>query len=266
MLVHVIADYGPADLAYAEVAQRLKRQLPEAELVYTPVPPFATLAAGFCVAQLGLNDAPDGTWIFHNVAPRHDDADARHDLAGERLAYARLPGGVGVVGVHAGHAFSFVAPLAEELRWVGAPAHGSQFRSRDLFPQAFGAVVRGDAGALGEALPPDAVPPAPDGRVAYVDGFGNMKTTLREADAPAPGTRVLVDVGGRTREAVAAGGGFAVPAGELALSVGSSGWALPGGERVRWLELFLRGGDAHEAFGRPAVGARVRVTSSTVLL
>ena len=54
MLVHVIADYGPGDLAFAEVAQRLKLRLPDAEPLYTPVPTFATLAAGFCVAQLGL--------------------------------------------------------------------------------------------------------------------------------------------------------------------------------------------------------------------
>jgi hypothetical protein len=60
MLVHVIADYGPGDLAFAEVAQRLMLRLPDAEPVYTPVPAFATLAAGFCVAQLGLNPAPAG--------------------------------------------------------------------------------------------------------------------------------------------------------------------------------------------------------------
>jgi len=33
------------------------------------VPPFATLAAGFCVAQLGLNPTPTGTVVYHNVAP-----------------------------------------------------------------------------------------------------------------------------------------------------------------------------------------------------
>jgi hypothetical protein len=58
MLVHIVADYGPTgDLAFAEVVQRIKLYLPDAEPVLTPVPPFATLAAGFCIAQLGLNDA-----------------------------------------------------------------------------------------------------------------------------------------------------------------------------------------------------------------
>src|SRR3712207_8796798 len=67
MLVHIIADYGLGDLAFAEVVQRIKLYLPDAEPVLTPVPPFATIAAGFCVAQLGLNEAAAGTIIYHNV-------------------------------------------------------------------------------------------------------------------------------------------------------------------------------------------------------
>src|SRR5688500_20117288 len=108
MLVHIIADYGPAgDLAFAEVVQRIKLHLPDAEPVLTPVPPFATIAAGFCIAQLGLNAAPVGTIIYHNVAPREDDAEARANNAGERLAVARLPTGGRAVGVHAGQRISF---------------------------------------------------------------------------------------------------------------------------------------------------------------
>ena len=118
MLVHIIADYGPAgDLAFAEVVQRLRCHLPDAEPVVTPVPAFATLAAGFCVAQLGLNEAPAGTIIYHNVAPRRDVEEARAANAGERLAFARLATGVRVIGVNAGHAFSFVRDAAAELRW-----------------------------------------------------------------------------------------------------------------------------------------------------
>jgi hypothetical protein len=72
MLVHIIADYGMGDLAFAEVVQRIKLHLPDAEPLAVPVPPFSTLAAGFCIAQLGLNAAPPGTLIYHNVAPRED--------------------------------------------------------------------------------------------------------------------------------------------------------------------------------------------------
>ena len=264
MLVHVVADYGPAgDLAFAEVVQRLRLHLPDAEPVPTPVPPFATLAAGFCIAQLGLNEAPAGTLVYHNVAPRQDEDGPREANAGERLAFARLPTGVRVIGVNAGHAFSFVRDAAEELRWAAVPAEGSQFRSRDLFPAAAAAIALGRPDALGEAIGPEDVPGVPAGAVAYVDGYGNLKTTLRAGDLPGGGgAAVRVRIGGRELEAVAGGGTFAVRPGQVALAPGSSGWRGAGGEEVRWLEVFLRGGSAWEAFGRPGIGERVEVEAA----
>jgi hypothetical protein len=108
VLVHIIADYGMGDLAFAEVVQRIKFHLPDAEPVLVPVPPFCTVAAGFCIAQLGLHTAPPGTLIYHNVAPREDNEAARAGNAGERLAYARLPTGVRVIGVNSGYTLSFI--------------------------------------------------------------------------------------------------------------------------------------------------------------
>ena len=257
MLVHIVADYGHGDLAFAEVVQRIKRQIPDAEPVLTPVPPFATLAAGFCIAQLGLNSAPPGTIIYHNVAPREDDDEARSNNAGERLAFARLPTAVRVVGVNAGHAFSFIRDAAEELRWAAVPAEGSQFRSRDLFPQAAGAIAVGEPDALGEPVHRPDIPDVPASRIAYVDGYGNLKTTI--ASGPRPGSSVRVRIGDVELDAVASDGSFAVKSGQLALAPGSSGWRLGDGQDVRWFELFLRGGSAWEAFGRPAAGARIDI-------
>jgi len=260
MLVHVVADYGPAgDLAFAEVVQRIRLHLPDAEPLLVPVPPFATLAAGFCVAQLALNEAPPGTLVYHNVAPRQDADEPREANAGERLAFARLRTGVRVVGVNAGHAFSFVRDAADELRWAAVPAAGSQFRSRDLFPKAAAAILLGRPEALGEALAPGDVPDVPGAAVAYVDGYGNLKTTLRAGDVPPGGGAVRVRIGGRELEAVAGEGTFAVRPGQVALAPGSSGWTGTEGQEVRWVEVFLRGGSAWEAFGRPATGERVEV-------
>jgi hypothetical protein len=260
MLIHVIADYGPGDLAFAEVAQRIKHRLPDAEPLYTPVPAFATLAAGFCVAQLGLNPAPPNTLIYHNVAPRKDDEEARAGNEGERLAFARLPTGVRVVGVNAGYAFSFVRDAAEELRWVSVPAGGSQFRSRDLFPEAAGEIVAGSSATLADEIEPSAIPDVPADRVAYVDGYGNLKTTAgHDALAASSGTVVRVRIGEAEREATVSDGTFEVEEGELAFAPGSSGWPRADGKEVRWMELFLRGGSAWEAFGRPEVGARLEI-------
>ena len=260
MLVHVIADYGQGDLAFAEVAQRIKHCLPDAELVYTPVPPFATLAAGFCIAQLGHNQAPAGTLIYHNVAPREDDPDAREGNAGERLAFARLPTGVRVIGVNAGYTFSFLREAAEELRWAAVPADGSQFRSRDLFPHAAAAIALGEPEALAERVPRREIPAVPEGRVAYVDGYGNLKTTCRAGTLDvANGTMLRVRIGSRELLATASDGSFGVEPGHLAFAPGSSGWPTGKGEAVRWMELFLRGGNAWEAFGRPPVGTVIQI-------
>src|SRR3712207_2776091 len=261
MVVHVIADYGPGDLAFAEVAQRIKLHLPDAEPLYTPVPAFSTLAAGFCVAQLGLNPAPPATLIYHNVAPRKDDEGAGGGNEGERLAFELLPTGVRGVGVNAGYPLAFAGDAAEELRWASVPAAGSQFRSRDLFPEAMGDIVAGSSDALAGKIDPSAIPDVPTDRVAYADGYGNLKTTAEHgARTISSGTAVRVRIGARELAAVASDGSFEVEEDELAFAPGSSGWPRADGKEVRWMELFLRGGSAWEAFGRPEVGACVEIT------
>lgn len=260
MLVHIIADYGFGDLAFAEVVQRIKLHLLDAEPILTPVPPFATLAAGFCVAQLGLNDAPAGTIVYHNVAPREDDEQARTGNAGERLAFARLPTGVRVIGVNAGYTFSFVRDLGVELRWAAVAAEGSQFRSRDLFPEAAAAIALGQPDALDEEIPPSDIPDVPHNCIAYIDGYGNLKTTIKhEASKVDSGHKVRLQIGEREQDATNSDGSFAVEAGQLAFAPGSSGWTNAQGEQTRWMEVFLRGGNAWEAFGCPAIGTPIHM-------
>jgi S-adenosyl-l-methionine hydroxide adenosyltransferase len=254
MLLHLIADFGYSDLAFAEVAQRLKSLLPEAELVLTSVPPFSTLAAGFCVAQLGLNQAPKDMMIFHNVAPRKDNQAARQNNDGERLAYALLPNGVRVVGVNAGYAFSFLKHAATDMCFVNVASAGSQFRSRDIFPQGFLAVAEKQDQALLEVLQPEHIPDVPEGCVAYIDGFGNIKTTF--CKTPTVGQTLKVTLAGKTLEVLVSDGSFSVAQGTLTLAPGSSGW-IEKGKPIRWTELFLRGGSAYEAFGGPKVGDKI---------
>ena len=258
MLIHVIADFGASDLAFAEVTQQLLVRLPAARVVATPVPPFATLAAGFLAAQLAAAPAPPETLVFVNVAPRRDDRAGRVDNDGERLLYAELPSGVRVVGVDAGEAFSFVAEAALGVYALAWPTRGSQFRSRDIFPEALAQIARGE-GAIIAA--PAQVPPVPVGRVAYVDGFGNLKTTWRWGALPAGavvGGPLRVEIAGRALEAHLSDGVFAVPEGSLAVAPGSSGYPLAAGGAVRWVEVFLRGASAAEAFGGVRSGDAVR--------
>jgi len=168
---------------------------------------------------------------------------------------------VRVVGVSAGYTFSFVREDAEELRWASVPAGGSQFRSRDLFPEAAGDIVAGSSGALAGEIEPSKIPDVPKNRIAYVDGYGNLKTTTEHsALAAASGTEVRIRIGNTEREATASDGSFEVEEGNLAFAPGSSGWPGVSGKEVRWMELFLRGGSAWEAFGYPGVGSRLEIT------
>ena len=100
-----------------------------------------------------------------------------------------------------------------------------------------------------------AIPDVPPHHLAYIDGYGNLKTTIKQGTLDAPcGTALRVRIGTVEHEAVLSDGSFAVEAGQLAVAPGSSGWPWPAGQETRWMEIFWRGGNAWEAFGRPAIG------------
>jgi hypothetical protein len=81
----------------------------------------------------------------------------------------------------------------------------------------------------------------------------------------AAGTIVRVRIGHAEQDAMVSDGSFAVEPGQLALAPGSSGWLCPQGGETRWMELFLRGGNAWEAFARPPVGARIELIARAAL-
>ena len=256
MLIHLVADYGHGDLAFAEVTQRLALHLQGATVVATPVPAFDTVSAGFCVAQLALTDGPADRVVYHNVAPRADEDDPRPENQGEELVAAWTDAGTLVLGPHAGHVLSFLRGRLGRVHAVELPGSGSQFRSRDFFPALLAELVAGDERSLRRALDPEAVAPVPERAVVYVDGYGNLKTSWSTPPAPS-GTRVEVTIGEATRTATVSDGTFEVASSQLAFAPGSSGWPLASGEDRRFYELLLRGGSAADLFGHPAAGARV---------
>ncbi|AGL19400.1 S-adenosyl-l-methionine hydroxide adenosyltransferase family protein [Actinoplanes sp. N902-109] len=257
MLLTIVADYGTGDLAFAEVRQRIAGLLPEADVAAIPVPAFDTVSAGFCVAQLGFGAGPADRVIYANVAPRQDEDEPRADNAGERLVAARLPSGVLVVGVAAGASLSFLADAGVPLRAVRVADAGSQFRSRDVFPEAVAGLVRGDNNLLGD---PVTVAPAPDRSVIYTDGYGNLKTSWYEPPAPT-GATVQVRIGDARAEAMVSDGVFTVPPGTISFAPGSSGWPAADGTPRACFELFARGGNAAEIFGNPPAGTAIEMVS-----
>lgn len=260
-LVHVVADYGPGDLAFSEIAQRLLLAVPDIIIQPTYVPPLDTLSAGFCVAQLALTEGPDERIVVHNVAPRRDEPSGRPANEGERFCGGATRQGVLVAGPNAGWSWSFLRDEVHPLCYLDVPAAGSQFRSRDYLPRAVAHLAHRHPHAVCGTVPVDLVPAVPEQVVAYVDGYGNLKTTITAPPADA-GRRVLVKIGGVAATAVVSDGSFEVAEGELALAPGSSGWEVHDGHWISFYELFLRGGSASARFHFPRAGARIEVATT----
>jgi hypothetical protein len=170
-----------------------------------------------------------------------------------------LQNGVKVVGVNAGFTLSFIKHHAEVLRMVKVSRGGSQFRSRDVFPPAAAAIASEDFSLLGDELLPDQIPNVPVDRVAWIDGYGNIKTTIPAHTVDlAPETKVVIRIGDVVSDAIYSDGSFRVSEGTLAFAPGSSGWPAQTGDPPQpWMELFLRGGSAWERFGRPRINQKV---------
>jgi hypothetical protein len=258
----LICDYGANDLAFAEIIAALSKRLPhDVRFCPTSVDPFDTTGIGFILRQLGMTDPgppPFRTVLFANCAPRKDRHVARKNNAGEGLLYGTLRNGVEVIAVNSGHTFSFVKDDLTSLFTTIAPDRGSQFRSRDFFPQVIAAVINGQSDFTERELKiKTAVPDMPLNVVAYRDSFGNLKTSIRDGNAIlgglAEGQRVKVTIGRKSCTATVATGSFNVKEGDLALAPGSSG------HDQRFWELFKRGGSAWRDFDGPSNGDVVTI-------
>lgn len=251
--VHVITDYGTGDPAFGEVTQRIYASIPDAQLHFTSVHAFDTLATGFWIYQYGMGPHPEPMFIFANTAPRKDKKEARQHNEGEQMMYGKLKNGVVIMAVNAGYCFSFVKHELDKFSVVEVANKGSQFRSRDFYPQALAEIVNHGNG-VGVDTSVDSIPDAPSHMIAWVDGYGNIKTSIRRSMIDfKPGEKVKVIINGVIRTALVAGGNFSVAEGELSFSPGSSGYDDP------FMELFLRGGSAHSLFNQPPTQAEIIV-------
>jgi hypothetical protein len=261
-LVHIICDYAPGDMAWAEVLSAVEAVLPDPWRTHmTSVGSFETVSTGFVLAQLAMAEPPlrpENLIVFANCAPRKDLRAARQNNEGEGLLFGRLKNDVTLVAVNSGYSLSFVRDELAELWSVKVDHGGSQFRSRDNFPRIVGMLARNDRSfQLNNLNPAEHVLEAPPESVAYVDSFGNMKTTFREGEAVlqklTPGQRIKVTIGSLIRAATVASGSFNVMEGDLAFAPGSSGHAR------RYWEFFQRGGSAAGYFANPPVGTKITI-------
>ena len=240
-LLHVICDYVEGGMEFGEINTRLVHWLdaPEKVTIHTTsVPSLETLPIGFVSAQYALAECNKRMMIYGNAAPRRSKDVAVENNIGNGIKYAKLKNGVEIVNVYSEFAFGFFKDQIVEFRDIDCPTGGSQFRSRDFFPERVAKLINGDYSVLGEKLNIDDIPEIPSNLVAWTDGFGNIKTTMRESHLQKlgfkPGQKVVVRLNGVKTVGLIAIGGFSVDRGVLAVNIGSSGHG------DNFVELFLR--------------------------
>lgn len=246
--IQFIADYGVGDPAFGEVIQKLILLDPSLRVHPTSIQKFSTLSTGFWTHQYAMVNPLSTMMIYTNTAPRKDDKEKRVAGDGEKLVYAELKNGVRVVGVNAGYCFSFIKPFISSLNLVNVANKGSQFRSRDFYPEAVVGIAHDDKPFIGQPLDISKLPDAPENKIAWIDGYGNLKTSMRASSVRfRSGQPVIVTLNGMSRTALFTDGSFSVHEGELAFAPGSSG----GDDK--FMEIFLRGLSAWKEFGKPNI-------------
>ncbi len=261
LIVSIIADYGDLhDLAFAEVTQRLFFELQSKNVTIKPyaVPAFDTTSTGFALAQTAINSKLGSDHkFFVNTAPRKDNLGPRDKNAGEGLAYVKLYNGIEIVAVNSGYSLSFVKDAAIEIRQINCAIEGSQFRSRDVFPVSFGKIALGNYEELGDDIHKN-IPDYPKNVVCYIDGYGNIKTSVDPQDIEnIQGEDITLEINGQQQLVRASAEIFGVADGQYSFAKGSSGWNLPDGQRLNFSEIVKRGGNAAATFGSPQGGEKI---------
>ncbi|MFN7114447.1 MAG: hypothetical protein ACK4PK_08820 [Alphaproteobacteria bacterium] len=298
-VLKILTDYPRDDLAHDEVHQSLvtacmKRRIDFANLDVGAIPGMDTVTSGFKTAQLVLTSRLGFGHIFHtNCAPRKNIVSVKS--SGEKIVLGMTRSGVTLLAVNAGYTLAHFQAAAKSgdiaFFQTDVPHSGSQFRSRDFFPDAMAELAAhlalqtqnmgaakietllsegrmGDILAglsyLREPLNHAALPQIAQGTACYVDNFGNIKLNYHHSrllsQHPA-GTTLVLALGHSVSDAVVGNTGFSQGEGILAITAGSSGWALGGGASEPFSEIFLRGGRAESHFsgfrpGDPVLAVR----------
>lgn len=261
--LHVISDYGVSDPAFGEVIQRLHSDIAplNSYLHITPVDFSDTIAGGFWIYQYLMGKKENQQmFCYSNIAPRKVQRSAMRDNSGEGLKYGKLTNGAEIVAVNSEFVFSFVKPFLQDFKEINVSNQGTQFRSRDNYPRIVSEVMNGNYASLTENLPLSLIPDVPNNRIAWIDGYGNIKTTIRRSQVKfEPGNRLRIEINGVIWTGIMADGSFSVHHGELAFSPGSSGYEDP------FMEIFLRRHivrdvSANDVFNHPKCGDTVTIS------
>ncbi|MFC1659026.1 hypothetical protein ACFL0U_00470 [Pseudomonadota bacterium] len=291
--ITIIADYSiqPGDLAFKEVVAKLRGFIPNSSVDIAPISPFNTVETGFVLAETALNATHPYNAYLVNTAPRKDDKKERDKNEGEKLAVAVLPHNHSLIaGVNSGYTFSYVKQYAE-IYELDIPNKGSQFRSRDIYPAILYVLIKGQTEIskeeLHEILPAhiadyypkgikniikrkidnSEIPDPMENAIIYTDGYGNLKAHLdKDNHVHLEGRKFTIYINSKLCQAILTEGSFDVKDGEFALSTGSSGWKVGDNGKMKFSEVFKRGGNASDHFNYPASGSKIYAVPTNIFL
>lgn len=259
LLIQLVADYGTGDPAYAEVIQKLYSL--DTNIVVNPVnvPKFSSLATGLWIYQLATVNPSDNLVIYSNTAPRSKlglDESLTYKGNYGHLVYAELKNKVPVIAVHLGYNLSFIKPMIKNLYMLDVKNAGSQFRSRDFYPEAVISLARGKSELIGAKIPLESIADLPQNRLIFIDGYGNLKTSLKSSTNPfKPGQEITITLNGQTKKGVVGSETYHISDGELSLAPGSTG----GDDK--FLEIWIKGGSAYQTFNQPNIESEFTIAS-----
>lgn len=270
--IDLIADYGNKsginDLAFLEVKNSLLNNFIEQELIINNLNtlstmPFNTFETGFAITQLGVNSKIKNHIVYHNCAPRKDDTNPRHNNAGEFLAVTQTNPETVVIGPNSGYSFSLLKNNFKIYK-LDCPADGSQFRSRDIFPKAIAELAfflsknknLESYPKIQEEITMQ-IPDYPKDTIAYIDGYGNLKTTIIVPDRLKEQEKLKIKINKKEAIVYFKNGIFEIQDNELVLAKGSSSFINTENKKQNFLEICLRSGNASEYFNHPSPGDKI---------
>ena len=168
-LLHVIADYSPSGMEFGEINSKLISFLDnpgDVHIQETSVPSLDTIAVGFVAGQYAFAPQNKRVVIYGNAAPRRKSQKAQKNNADHGIKYAKLKNGVEIINVDSEFAFGFIKDQIVEFKEVICPNAGSQFRSRDFFPERVAKIINNDYSVLGDDLDINDIPNIPNNLVS----------------------------------------------------------------------------------------------------
>ncbi|MCL5676270.1 MAG: SAM-dependent chlorinase/fluorinase [Patescibacteria group bacterium] len=254
LIIQLIADYGIGDPAFAEVIQKLTYLDRSIRVSVTSVPSFSTVATGIWIAQFSQVNAFSGLTVFANTAPRRVFNNHPEKTDGGRLVYTRLANGTNVISVNAGYCLSFIKNDIKKLFVLNVANEGSQFRSRDYYPDAVVNIANGENKYVGEEISTETIPDPPENLIGFIDGYGNLKTTLRQSqNTYKSGSKVRITCNNITHMGVVADETYKVNDQDLSFGPGSTG------NGDRFMEIWVRNGNAWKTFNEPRVEQEFKI-------